>query len=154
VNSRSIIKYGVIEFFLVFCIITFTFFIQVNISLTLKGHGRLGMGTAVQFRLRSECDGGSGQNRALKNTVGPKGGGSAESPEDVLRFGSVDQDEVGVRSGNLDGASYEEKHGVKFVETVQSDRSAIGEVDGTPDRLVPGVKVLPPIPISMAVSPL
>jgi hypothetical protein len=131
------------------------FFIQLNISLTLKGHGRLGEGTAVQFRPRSECDGASGQkNRALKNTVGPKGGGSAESPEDVLRFVSVDQDEVGVRSGNQGAASYEEKHGVKFVETVQSDRSAIGEVDGTPDRLVPGVKVLPPIPISMAVSPL
>jgi hypothetical protein len=64
-----------------------------NKSLALEGHGRLGEGTAVQNRLRSECDGSSGQNGAFKNTVGPKGGGSAQSPEDVLRFGSVLQDE-------------------------------------------------------------
>ena len=51
-----------------------------NISWPVEGHGRLGEGTTMQFRLRSKCDRGSSQNRAFKNAVGPKGGGSAKSP--------------------------------------------------------------------------
>jgi hypothetical protein len=39
-------------------------------------------------------------NGAFSSTLDPKGGGSAESLEDVLRFGSLVQDEIGVRSGN------------------------------------------------------
>jgi hypothetical protein len=90
----------------------------------------LGEGAAVQNRLSSEGDGGFGQNGALNNTSGPKGGGRAESPEDVLRFGSVDQNEIGIRSGNQGAASYEEKFGVSLALTVQSDHSAKGDVDG------------------------
>ena len=59
--------------------------IEHNRSFALKGHGRLGEG---------------GHNGAFNNTTGPKGGGSTESPEDVLRFGTVDQVEIGVRSSN------------------------------------------------------
>ena len=83
----------------------------------------------MQFRLCSNCDIGSGQDGAFKNTVGSERGGTAESPEDVLRFGSVLQDESGVRSGNQGTASLEEKLGVFFVKTVQSDHSTKGEVD-------------------------
>jgi hypothetical protein len=54
-----------------------------------------------------------------------------ESPEDVLRFGSVLQDEMGVSSSNEGAASYEEKLGVRFMVTVQSHDGAIGEVDRT-----------------------
>jgi hypothetical protein len=100
-----------------------------NRSLTLEGYGRLGEGATVQLRLRSECDGRSGQNGAFKNAVRPKGGGSAKSPVDVLGFGSVLQDKRGVRSGNQGATSLEEKHGVRFVESVQSDNSAVGKVD-------------------------
>jgi hypothetical protein len=84
----------------------------------------------VQFRLRAECDGGSGQNGAFKNAVGAKGGGSAESPYDVLRFGPVDQDEIAVCGGYQGAPSLEEKHGVRVAFPVQSDRRAQGEVDG------------------------
>jgi hypothetical protein len=104
--------------------------VYLNRSLALEGHGRLGKDTAVQNRLRSKRNGGSGQNGTFKNTVGPKSSGSAESPEDVLCFGSVDQDEFGVCSGNQGAASLEEKLGFGFVETVQSDNSAISKVDG------------------------
>ena len=78
----------------------------------------------MQFRLCSECDGGSCKNGAFNNTVGPNGGSSAESPKDVLRFGPILQDEIGVRSSNQGPASYEEKLGVGFILTVQSDHSA------------------------------
>jgi hypothetical protein len=88
--------------------------IHLNRSLAREGHGRLGEGTAVQTRLRSKCDGGSGQNGACNNTVGAKGGGSTESPVDVLCFGSVRQDKTGVRSGKQGGGSLEEKDGVRF----------------------------------------
>jgi hypothetical protein len=78
---------------------------ELNGSFALEGHSRLGQGTAVQNRFRSERDRGAGWDGALHNTAGAKGGGSAESPVDVLRFGSVLQDEIGVRSGNQGAAS-------------------------------------------------
>jgi hypothetical protein len=83
---------------------------------------------AIKLRF-SECDGSSGQNGAFENTVGPKGGGCAKSPVDILRFGPANQVERGVRSGNQGAVSYEEKVGVRIVETVQSTHDAIGEVN-------------------------
>jgi hypothetical protein len=83
----------------------------------------------VQNRLRIECDGGSSHYGAFNNTACPKGGGTAESPQDVLRLGSVLQYERGVFSGNHGAESLEEKHGVRFIGTVESDLSAEGEFD-------------------------
>ena len=51
-------------------------------------------------------------------TARPKGGSSAKSPEDVLRFGTVDQVEICVRSSNQNAASNEEKLGVRFIAAI------------------------------------
>jgi hypothetical protein len=66
-----------------------------------------------------------------QHTVRAEGGGSAESPEDVLRFGSVLQDEMGVSSSNEGAASYEEKLGVRFSMTVQRYHSTIRDINRT-----------------------
>jgi hypothetical protein len=113
---------------------------HVNRSFTLERHGRLGEGASLQFRLNSECDGGSGQDGARNDTSGPKGGGGADSPEDVLRFGSILQDEKCVRSGNQGGTSLKEKHGVGLVQSVQRDHSARGEVDSTSGTVGSGLE--------------
>jgi hypothetical protein len=54
-----------------------------------------------------------------------------ESPEDVLRFGSVLQDEIGVCSSNEGATSYEQKLGIRIIVTDQSDNSAICELNRT-----------------------
>ena len=51
----------------------------------------------------------------FKNTMGSESGATADGPEDVLRLGSVNQDEIACRSGNQGGASNEKKRGVFVV---------------------------------------
>jgi hypothetical protein len=58
-------------------------------ALSLERHGSHGDGTAMHFRFRSESNGSSGKNGALNNASGSKGGGSSESPNNVLRIGPV-----------------------------------------------------------------
>ena len=99
--------------------------IEHNRSSALKGHGRLSECTAIQFRFGTEGDGGSSHNGASNMTVGPKGGGSTENPDDVLRFGTVLQVKIGVRSSNQSAASNEDKLGISFIVTIESDHSAM-----------------------------
>jgi hypothetical protein len=46
---------------------------------TFVGHGSFGNDTTVHFCFNSDCDGSTNDKGAFKNTVGPKGGGTAES---------------------------------------------------------------------------
>ena len=105
--------------------------IEHNRSFALKGYGRLGKCTAMQFRPGTKGDSRSSHNGASNMTAGPKGGGSAKNPDNVLRFGTVLQVKIGIRSSNQSAASNEDKLGISFVVTIESDHSAIRKVDGT-----------------------
>ena len=99
--------------------------IEHNRSPALKGHGRLSECTAIQFRIGTEGDGGSSHNGASNTTAGPKGGSCTKSPDNVLCFGTILQDEFGVSSSNQSSASNDDKLGISFIVTIESDHSAM-----------------------------